>query len=34
MGNRPNAQLLNYWIANSGPDLDWYVGTVEHELLT
>lgn len=22
MGNRPNAQLLNYWIANSGPDLD------------
>ena len=34
MGNRPNAQLLNYWIARSGPDLDWYVGTVEHELLT
>ena len=34
MGNRPNAQLLNYWIANSGPDLDWYVDTVEHELLT
>ena len=34
MSNRPNAQLLNYWIANSGPDLDWYVGTVEHELLT
>lgn len=34
MGNRPNAQLLNCWIANSGPDLDWYVGTVEHELLT
>ena len=34
MGNRPNAQLLNYWIANSGPDLDWYVCTVEHELLT
>lgn len=34
MGNRPNAQLLNYWITNSGPDLDWYVGTVEHELLT
>ena len=34
MGNRPNAQLLNYWIANSGPDLDWYVGNVEHELLT
>ena len=34
MGNHPNAQLLNYWIANSGPDLDWYVGTVEHELLT
>ena len=34
MGNRPNAQLLNYWIANSGPDLDWYIGTAEHELLT
>ena len=34
MGNRPNAQLLNYWISNSGPDLDWYVDTVEHELLT
>ena len=26
MGNRPNARLLNYWIANSGPDLDWYIG--------
>ena len=34
MGNRPNAQLLNYWIANSGPDLGWYIGTAEHELLT
>ena len=34
MGNRPNARLLNYWIANSGPDLDWYVGSAEHELLT
>ena len=34
MGNRPNAQLLNYWIGNSGADLDWYIGTAEHELLT
>ena len=34
MGNRPNARLLNYWIANSGPDLDWYIGSAEHELLT
>ena len=34
MGNRPNAQLLNYWIGNSGPDLDWYIGSAEHELLT
>ena len=34
MGNRPNAQLLNYWIANSGQDLDWYIGSAEHELLT
>lgn len=34
MGNRPNAQLLNYWIANSGADLDWYIGTADHELLT
>ena len=34
MGNRPNARLLNYWIANSGPDLDWYIGTVDYELLT
>ena len=34
MGNRPNARLLNYWIANSGPDLDWYIGGAEHELLT
>lgn len=34
MGNRPNARLLNYWIANSGKDLDWYVGSAEHELLT
>lgn len=34
MGNRPNAQLLNYWIANSGPDLDWYIGNSDFELLT
>ena len=34
MGNRPNAQLLNYWIGNSGQDLDWYIGSAEHELLT
>ena len=34
MGNRPNAQLLNYWIANSGADLDWYIGNSEYELLT
>lgn len=34
MGNRPNARLLNYWIANSGKDLDWYIGSAEHELLT
>ena len=34
MGNRPNARLLNYWIANSGPDLDWYIGNSEYELLT
>ena len=34
MGNRPNAQVLNYWIGNSGADLDWYIGTAEHELLT
>ena len=34
MGNRPNAQLLNYWIANSGPDLDWYIGSADFELLT
>jgi hypothetical protein len=33
MGNRPNAQLLNYWIKNSGQDLDWYTGTVDYELL-
>ncbi|MEG0790430.1 MAG: FAD-dependent oxidoreductase [Gordonibacter sp.] len=33
MGNRPNARLLNYWIANSGKDLDWYIGSAEHELL-
>ncbi len=34
MGNRPNALLLNYWIGNSGKDLDWYIGSAEHELLT
>lgn len=34
MGNRPNAQLLNYWIGHSGEDLDWYIGSAEHELLT
>ncbi|MEA5019712.1 MAG: FAD-dependent oxidoreductase [Gordonibacter sp.] len=33
MGNRPNARLLNYWIANSGKDLDWYIGSADHELL-
>lgn len=33
MGNRPNARLLNYWIANSGTDLDWYVGSADFELL-
>lgn len=33
MGNRPNARLLNYWIENSGKDLDWYIGTVDYELL-
>ncbi len=33
MGNRPNARLLNYWIKNSGSDLDWYVGKTEFELL-
>ncbi|MEG0323284.1 MAG: FAD-dependent oxidoreductase, partial [Raoultibacter sp.] len=33
MGNRPNAQLLNYWIGNSGQDLDWYIGSADHELL-
>ena len=33
MGNRPNARLLNYWIANSGPDLDWYIAPADYELL-
>lgn len=33
MGNRPNARLLNYWIKNSGQDLDWYIDPVEYELL-
>jgi hypothetical protein len=33
MGNRPNAQLLNYWIASSGGDLDWYISPVDYELL-
>jgi succinate dehydrogenase/fumarate reductase flavoprotein subunit len=33
MGNRPNALLLNHWIANSGADIDWYISTVDFELL-
>jgi succinate dehydrogenase/fumarate reductase flavoprotein subunit len=33
MGNRPNALLLNYWIRQSGADLDWYIETVDYELL-
>lgn len=33
MGNRPNALLLNHWIANSGKDLDWYIQDVDYELL-
>ena len=33
MGNRPNAQLLNHWIRNSGKDIDWYIETVDYELL-
>lgn len=33
MGNRPNARLLNHWIAESGKDMDWYIETVDYELL-
>lgn len=33
MGNRPNALLLNYWIGHSGEDIDWYIGTVDYEML-
>lgn len=33
MGNRPDARLLNYWISNSGADLDWYISNSEYELL-
>lgn len=33
MGNRPNARLLNYWIENSGADLDWYIDGVDYEVL-
>jgi len=33
MGNRPNALLLNHWIGHSGADIDWYLGTVDYELL-
>jgi hypothetical protein len=33
MGNRPDARLLNYWIKNSGEDLDWYIGKSTYELL-
>jgi hypothetical protein len=33
MGNRPNALLLNHWIGNSGADIDWYISTVDYELV-
>ena len=33
MGNRTDARLLNYWISNSGADLDWYISNSEYEVL-